>query len=209
VREHYPAFALVAHTNYRVDDYIGFHSDIFVHTDGHAYINNNVGASSSPPCRYSSLSPSCASSMRVRARTSPRPVVPSTRATTPNTRTSAELFRRVRERGWDLRFGASAAITSALLMAPLSALMVVLMFDTLRRRGLALGRALLLSAAFAFATPLFFRTAFLNHNMMVMYATFGAWCLLEAAPATLLPLRTAALAGLIAGWAPCATTAAS
>ena len=53
VREHYPAFSLAEHGHFRLDEYVDYdeeppsalHSDIFVHTDGHAYINNNVGAS--------------------------------------------------------------------------------------------------------------------------------------------------------------------
>lgn len=28
VREHYPAFSLIDHGNFRVDEYLGFHSDI-------------------------------------------------------------------------------------------------------------------------------------------------------------------------------------
>ncbi len=42
VREHYPAFAVVDHATFRVDEYQGFHSDIFVHRDGHSVIGNQV-----------------------------------------------------------------------------------------------------------------------------------------------------------------------
>lgn len=42
VREHYPAFSVAEHGTFRVDDYQGFHSDIFVHRDGHAVIGNQV-----------------------------------------------------------------------------------------------------------------------------------------------------------------------
>ena len=42
VREHYPAFAIVDHGTFRVDEYQGFHSDIFVHRDGHSVIGNQV-----------------------------------------------------------------------------------------------------------------------------------------------------------------------
>ena len=42
VREHYPAFSLVDHGTFRVDEYQGFHPDIFVHTDGHSVIGNQV-----------------------------------------------------------------------------------------------------------------------------------------------------------------------
>jgi hypothetical protein len=42
VREHYPAFSLAEHGTFRVDEYQGFHSDIFVHRDGHSVIGNQV-----------------------------------------------------------------------------------------------------------------------------------------------------------------------
>ncbi len=42
VREHYPAFALIERGTFWVDDYRGFHSDIFVHPNGHAVIGNQV-----------------------------------------------------------------------------------------------------------------------------------------------------------------------
>ena len=38
---------------------------------------------------------------------------------------------------------------------------------------------------FGFGTPVLFRTAHLNHNMMVMYATFGAFLVARAAPTSL------------------------
>src|SRR5262245_52255192 len=42
VREHYPAFSLAEHGTFRVDEYQGFHTDIFVHRDGHSVIGNQV-----------------------------------------------------------------------------------------------------------------------------------------------------------------------
>ena len=45
VREHYPAFSLVDHFTLKVDEYQGFHPDIFVHRDGHSYVGNNVAVS--------------------------------------------------------------------------------------------------------------------------------------------------------------------
>ena len=42
VREHYPAFSIVEHHTFRVDEYQGFHADIFVHRDGHSVIGNQV-----------------------------------------------------------------------------------------------------------------------------------------------------------------------
>ena len=36
---------MVDHGNFKVDEYQGFHPDIFVHTDGHSVIGNNVATS--------------------------------------------------------------------------------------------------------------------------------------------------------------------
>jgi hypothetical protein len=100
-----------------------------------------------------------------------------------------------------LRFGASAAVTTVFLMAPLSALMVVLMFRILLGRGVARSRALGLALLFGFGTPVFFRTGVLNHNMMLMYTTFVAFHLLwvrpeEQAPAS---VRRRVIAGFLCG----------
>jgi hypothetical protein len=48
VREHYPVFSLIEHGNLRLDDYAGFHADIFLHSDGHWYNCNQI-AGSLPP----------------------------------------------------------------------------------------------------------------------------------------------------------------
>ena len=45
VREHYTAFSLADEFTFRVDRYLGFHPDIFLHTDGHSYVGNNVAVS--------------------------------------------------------------------------------------------------------------------------------------------------------------------
>jgi hypothetical protein len=42
VREHYPAFSFADHGTFHVDEYQGFHSDIFVHRDGQSVIGNQV-----------------------------------------------------------------------------------------------------------------------------------------------------------------------
>ncbi len=45
IREHYPAFSLIENGDFKLDEYAGFHSDIFAHRDGHHYIGNQVTAS--------------------------------------------------------------------------------------------------------------------------------------------------------------------
>ena len=59
------------------------------------------------------------------------------------------------------------------LMAPLSALCVLLLYDFLATRGVACRRATALALLFGFGTPVLFRTAHLNHNMFLMQALFG------------------------------------
>ncbi len=191
VREHYPAFALIERGDWVCDRYWGMHSDLFRHTDGHVYTGNNALGSliAVPPLLV--LDPLLdrleAYSQR---KLTESPEAPEVEYDTryPNRR---EMFRRVKLAGLELRFGASTAITSWLLMAPLSAFTVLLVFDFLRRRGLERSRALWLAFLFAFATPVFYRTAHLNHNMFLMEALFGAFLLLWPHPPDARPLRLA------------------
>jgi hypothetical protein len=179
VREHYPALALVEDGTYRLDRYHELHSDIFEH-QGHWYVNNNVGTSVLAAIPLLPFRPLLAAldarSREALARGGAVDTSFDTRY--PN---RERFYRLVRQNGWELKFGALAAITAALFMAPLSALFVLLTFDFLAGRGVAAGRSAALAMLFGFATPVLFRTAHLNHNMMVMYATFGSF--LALAPA--------------------------
>jgi hypothetical protein len=203
VREHYPAFALVAHGTFRVDEYQGLHPDIFVHRDGHSYVGNNVASSVAAAVPLLVFDPVLnALEAHEKGRLANQAEAPrgDYRSPYPNSR---EFFRKVTERGLALRFGGATAVTSVFLMAPLSALCVVLVFQVLSDRGVPHGRALWLALLFAFATPVFFRTAHLSNNMFVMYATFAAFWLLWPGPGTagpVSPWRQAA-AGALAGFA--------
>ena len=179
-REHYPAMALAEHGDYTVDAFHpGFHSDIFQYKDGHAYIGNNLGTSTMAAPLLVLFRPLLdALERREKAALAAKPSTDSAPAYDTGYKNRAELFRKVAERGWTMRFGAVAAITAALFIAPLSALCVLLTFDFLRRRGIAVGRALGLALLFGFATPVFFRSANLTNNMPVMYAVYGAFLLL-------------------------------
>lgn len=176
VREHYPAFTLAEEGTLRVDAYAGFHSDIFEHTDGHHYINNNVAGSlvaAVPLVLASPVLDALGEAGRRRAASAPPDVEYETEY--PNRRA---FFRKVREHGLDLKFGAAAAVTSVFLMAPLSALFAVLAFAVLERRGVPPSRALWIAFLLAFATPVFYRAAFLNHNVMLALAAFASFLLL-------------------------------
>lgn len=203
VREHYPAFALIETGTFQVDRYVGFHADIFEHTDGHAYVCNNVAGSvvaALPLLVFEPLLDRLEAYSRARLEADPDPVDVTYDTKYPNRR---DMFRRVRQAGLDLRFGAAAAITSVFLMAPLCAFMVVLMHRLLRARGIGRESALHLAVLFAFGTPLFYRAAHLNHNVMLMAVLFGAYLLLWARPEEQEPVSSTrrAWAGFLCGCA--------
>ena len=182
VREHYPAFTLIENGDFRCDAYLGWHADIFQHTDGHAYVGNNVMGSviaAVPLWVFDPLLDQIeAYSQRKLAESSTPP--DTTYATKyPN---RASLFKAAKLAGKDLRLGASALITTVFLMAPLSALFAVLVYLFFMQRGVARPRAIWMAFLFAFGTPIWYRSAHLNHNMFLMEALFGAFLLLFVAP---------------------------
>ncbi len=179
VREHYPAFSLVEHGSFKVDEYQGFHSDIFVHTDGHSYIGNNVTTSVIAAIPLFLFNPILDALERyevrkIRSEGLPEIVFSSKR------RNSIKLMKKVKQAGLSLRFGASTVVTSVFLMAPLSALTIVFMFHILSKRGSPTRQAIWLSLLFGFGTPIFFRTAILSNNMFIMYILLLAFYLLWA-----------------------------
>ncbi|HEX6309664.1 MAG TPA: hypothetical protein VFZ69_15925 [Longimicrobiales bacterium] len=198
VREHYPAFSIVENGTFRVDEYQGFHADIFVHTDGHSVIGNQVFVSvlaAIPLFVFDPVLDALESYSRERLTTEGVGHA-EYRTDKPN---RVAFYRLVKERGLELRFGAATVVTSVFFMAPLTALFLVLMYDVLLWRGVAPGAATWLTLLFGFGTPLFFRTAHLNHNMFVMYAMFASWVLLWRHSGAGAPLRIRLLAGLLAG----------
>jgi hypothetical protein len=82
----------------------------------------------------------------------------------------AEAWRR----GLDIKLGLAAFVMHFLFMAPISALSAVAMFYLLRRLLGSDRTAVWLALLYAFGTPVFFRTGFLNHNLMLgQIAFFG------------------------------------
>jgi hypothetical protein len=177
VREHYPAFALIDRGDWVCDRYAGMHADLFRHTDGHVYTGNNLMGSliAVPPLLlFDPVLDQLEEYSQRKLAENPNPeIVYDTKYPL-----RAEMFRKVKLAGLDLRFGAATAITSVFLMAPLSAMFAVLMFSLLVKRGVGRARAVWLAMLFAFATPVFYRTAHLNHNMFLMEVLFGAFLLL-------------------------------
>ena len=200
VREHYPAFSIAEHGTFRVDEYQGFHADIFVHRDGHSVIGNQVLVSVLAAIPLVVFDPVLD---RIEAFSKARIIREGVRndeyrIDKPNRQ---KFFQLVKERGLDLRFGAATVVTSVFFMAPLTAAFLVLFYNVLRRRGLDAPRATGLTFLLGLGTPLFFRTSTLNHNLFVMYGMFIAFVLLWLPPrsggAASLGRRLAA--GLFAG----------
>lgn len=177
VREHYPAFALVAHGNLRCDEWADLSPDLFRHRDGHWYANNQVGASLAAAPLLFLLEPLLHRLEEVGRRQAAESHGSFTFATEYPAR--ARFMAAVRERGLHLRFGAAAAATATLLMAPAAALLVLLLHDWLVRRGVDERRAAMLAMLSLLATPILFRSAILNHNQLEALAAFGAFFVLH------------------------------
>ena len=177
VREHYPAFSLIEDGDLYLDEYEGFHADIFPHTNGHAVIGNQVAGSlpAVPPLLLFDPVLDALQEWTLAQRDSGEAPVTEYRTALPNRQ---DFFAKVNERGLSLRFGASAFITSAFCMAPITAAFVVLLFNVLRWRGIAEGRATGFAFLFAFGTPVFYRAAHLVHNQFLMIVVFAGFLLL-------------------------------
>jgi len=175
VREHYPAFSLAERGTLAVDPYLGLHPDLFEIAGRGAFINNNPGASLIAAVPYAVTRPLVdrVVSEALRARVNAEP--PSFDDPRPNRRRFFELSW---SRGLDVRFGLAAGIIQALGTAPIAAAMLVVMHAVLRRLSFSPRAAIWLTLTYAFATPLFFRSAFLNHNLLVAHATLCSFALL-------------------------------
>jgi hypothetical protein len=198
VREHYPAFALAERGTLRVDPYLGLHPDLFAYQDRGAFINNNPGASLFAAIPYALARPLVD---LVVERASPPGETTATQEPEFNDPRPLrrQFFRKVRERGLDLRFGLAALAIQLVGVAPLSAAAVLVLFRVLRREGAPRHAATLLALLYAFGTPLFFRTATLNHNLLVAHFSLFSFALLQRREGEALGGRRLAASGLFAG----------
>ena len=200
VREIYPALSLGDHLSFDVSEYLGFHPDIFEIPGRGAFINNNPGASILGAIPYALARPVIdrvvekVQESRVAAadeRAEYNSIYPMAR----------QFYRKARQRGLDVKFGLAAAVMQALLMAPLSALSAVVMVYLLGSLT-SVRAALFLSLLYAFATPVFYRTAQLNQNLLVSHFAFFAFAFLwrpwdkQMRPQNMRYF----IAGLLAGW---------
>jgi hypothetical protein len=201
VREHYPAFSLIERGDFILDAYAGFHSDIFQHANGHYYIGNQVTGSMPavvPLLLFDPLLDALEQYSKRKLEDRGDEVQAAYDTEYPGRQ---RFFQLVKERGLELRFGAATVVTSVFLMAPLSAGFVAFMYAIFRRRGVRRRRGIALALLFGFGTPIFYRTAHLNHNMFFMMVVFGSFWLLWPKPEESLPLRPYRIymAGFLAG----------
>ena len=168
VRETYLAMSLGERFSVRVDEYMGLHPDLFEIQGRGAYINNNPGASMLAAIPYAIAYPVVSAVLEANpALTQPRPPGEYDDPRPNRTR----FMNEARARGLDVKLGLAAAVMHVGLMAPLGALAAVVVFGfaraVVRDDRWALGVALL----YAFVTPIFFRSAFLNQNAILAHCT--------------------------------------
>jgi len=172
VREHYLSFSLAEDYSFRMDKYLGLHVDIF-DTPGHgAHIGNNPGVSMLGAIPYLLCRPlidRVVTAVNTRRAASAAPLTFEYNDPRPR---RVEFFRKVREQGLDVRFGLASGVIQALFMAPLSAFAAVVMLRVLHALGLSIRTALLGAFLYALGTPIFFRTAYLNQNVLIAHLFF-------------------------------------
>ena len=200
VREIYPALSLGDHGSFDVSEYLGLHPDIFEVPGRGAFINNNPGASILGAIPYALARPAIdAIASRVQqARAASGQPPPEYDTIYPMAR---EFFRQAYARGLDIKFGLAAAVIAALLMAPLSALSVVLMYRIMLALSERTTAAVVWALLYGMATPVLFRSAQLNQNLLIAHCALAAFALLWR-PWDQRPRRSSyLLAGLLCGWA--------
>jgi len=172
VREIYPAVAMGDHFSFRVDEYAGLHPDLF-ELQGHGWhINSNPGASMIGAIPYAIFRPvidlvvnKVNRGRRARGETEP----PAYNSPWPLARA---FFQESWRRGFDIKLGLAAVVIQIFGMAPLSAWGVTAMFWFLRKATGSTQAALWLAILYAFGTPVFFRTGFLNQNLLAGHFAF-------------------------------------
>jgi hypothetical protein len=206
VREHFLVLSMVERGTFDLTPYEDLHEDIFRNppTAPHAGVHHgaNPGVSMLAAIPYFVLRP--AVDRVVAASVARRKAEGTDTLAVYNDPREARVrfYRATRLRGLDVRFGLVGIITMVLCMAPLSALGVVAMFTLLRGTGLGDRLALGGSLLYAFATPVLFRTAYLNQNLAIGVVALVAFLLIwnPGERVRLAESRRMLLAGACAGF---------
>jgi hypothetical protein len=172
VREIYLALAIGDHFSFRVDEYANMHADLFEKKGYGWHIGANPGASMLAAVPYFFSRPvvdRIVEKVNRQRAASGAKEPPQYNSPWPMAR---EFYVESWRRGFDIKFGLAAVVMQVFCMAPISALGVVTMFYFLRRIFASDRTAFWLAVLYAFGTPVFFRTGFINHNMILGHLTF-------------------------------------
>lgn len=179
VRETYLAMSLGERFSVRVDEYLGLHPDLFEIEGRGAYINNNPGASMLGAIPYAIAHPVIAAVLRANpALTRPKPPGEYDDPRPNRTR----FMNEARARGLDVKLALAGAVMHAGLMAPLGAVAAIIVFGFFKARGVEERTAIGIALLYAFVTPIFFRSGFLNQNALLAHCVLFAYIAL-ASPA--------------------------
>lgn len=172
VREIYPALSIGDHLSFRVDEYANMHPDLFEKKGYGWHIGNNPGASMLAAIPYVLARPIIDHVVeRIQRERLASGMTEPPLYDTPWPM-AKDFYKEAWRRGLDIKFGLAAFVMHFLCMAPSSALGVVIIFFLLRVLFRSDKKACLLALLYAFGTPVFFRTGFLNHNMMLGHIAF-------------------------------------
>ena len=178
VREIYPALSLADHFSFDVSEYAGLHHDIFEMPGRGRFINNNPGAAiigAIPYALFRPLTDGVVERVQASRLANPQSAQTEFNSIYPLAR---EFYQKSREKGFDVKFGLAAGITQGFAMAPISALGVVVMFWIFLGLTQNTRTSVWLALLYAFATPIFFRTAQLNQNVLLANFALFAFALL-------------------------------
>lgn len=176
MREHFLVASIVERHTFTLDPYAGRHADLF-QFNGHTYHGANPGISMLGAVPYFALHPLV--ERVVQGELAKRRAAGDTGAVYNDPRPARQAFYAwARANGFDIRFGLIGLITMVFCMAPLAAAGGVVMFKTLRGAGLSDKLAVGGTLLYAFGTPLFFRSAYLNQNLAVTHFIFAAFAVL-------------------------------
>jgi hypothetical protein len=178
VRENYLALAIGDQLSFRVDRYANLHDDLFARPGYGWHIGSNPGASMIGAIPYAISRPLIDRVVAavLRAREQRGDTGP------PAYGTPIDKDRRFYEEAWrrglDVKFGLASFVMQSFGMAVTSALGVVVMYLLLANLLRSSRTALWLAVLYAFGTPVFLRTGFLNHNLMLAHSGLIGFALL-------------------------------
>jgi len=191
VREHFPAISIAEQGSMNVERYLGWTEDIFQGPRGGAYINNNPGASLAGAIPLVLLRPFLAGVDRWNQR----------RPRSMPFKNDGELFWRTKKEGREFYFLLVAFLTVTLVMAPATAGTAAYLCSRLSEGGVPVRSAAQAAILYGLATPVLYRTAYLNHNLLAGDAGIAALLLLWDPQGKPLAAKRAILAGLLTGFA--------